>query len=109
MINADGSVHIKMGSRNYSENTLAPPSATEISQNHKIGGILIFALVALWASGFNFQATDSVSAADDGLGTGFLAAVALAILAYKGFTTITNSGGEIRDPKKNVGRSITLK
>lgn len=26
MINPDGSVHIKMGSRNYSENTLAPPS-----------------------------------------------------------------------------------
>ncbi|MEO6627511.1 MAG: APC family permease [Aquihabitans sp.] len=37
---------------------------------------------------------------------GFLAAVALSILAYKGFTTITNSGGEIVDPHRNTGRAI---
>ncbi len=30
------------------------------------------------------------------------------ILAYKGFTTITNSGGEIKDPHKNVGRAIII-
>lgn len=83
-------------------------SVSKITAVIKIGGILIFALVALWASGFNFQAADSVSAADDGLGTGFLAAVALAILAYKGFTTITNSGGEVVDPQKNVGRAIII-
>jgi amino acid transporter len=29
-------------------------------------------------------------------------------LAYKGFTTITNSGGEIVNPKKNVGRAIII-
>src|SRR5699024_8436011 len=39
---------------------------------------------------------------------GFLAAVALAILAYKGFTTITNSGGEIVDPHRNTGRAIVI-
>jgi len=40
--------------------------------------------------------------------SGFLGAVAIAILAYKGFTTITNSGGEITDPHKNVGRAIII-
>lgn len=74
----------------------------------KIGGILIFALVALWAADFSFQAADSGSMAADGSATGFLAAVALAILAYKGFTTITNSGGEVVDPQKNVGRAIII-
>ncbi len=39
---------------------------------------------------------------------GFLAAVALSILAYKGFTTITNSGGEIVDPHRNTGRAIVI-
>jgi len=29
-------------------------------------------------------------------------------LAYKGFTTITNSGGEITNPHKNVGRTIII-
>ena len=38
--------------------------------------------------------------------TGFIAGVALAILAFKGFTTITNSGGEVKNPNKNVGRAI---
>ncbi len=70
----------------------------------KIVGILAFALVALWASGFAYQSggigeTDSV---------GFLAAVALAVLAFKGFTTITNSGGEVVDPTRNVGRAIII-
>ncbi|HCY02052.1 MAG TPA: amino acid permease, partial [Erythrobacter sp.] len=34
--------------------------------------------------------------------------VAFSILAFKGFTTITNSGGEIVDPHKNVGRTIMI-
>lgn len=34
--------------------------------------------------------------------------MALAILAYKGFTTITNSGSEIIDPHRNVGRAIII-
>ncbi|KAB7883121.1 amino acid permease [Poseidonibacter ostreae] len=40
--------------------------------------------------------------------TGFIAAIALAILAYKGFTTISNSGSEIVDPHRNVGRAIII-
>jgi len=34
--------------------------------------------------------------------------MALAILAYKGFTTITNSGSEIVNPHRNVGRAIII-
>ncbi|NNF12043.1 MAG: APC family permease [Gemmatimonadetes bacterium] len=73
----------------------------------KIGGIVVFAVAALWASGLSFRA------AADGIASttspdGFLAGVALAILAYKGFTTITNSGAEVVDPHKNVGRAIVI-
>ena len=35
-----------------------------------------------------------------------MASVALSILAFKGFTTITNSGAEVTDPHRNVGRAI---
>jgi len=74
----------------------------------KIVGIAAFACVGLWVSGLSFESLTIETASSqsrDGVG-GFLAAVALAILAYKGFTTITNSGDEIVEPKKNVGRSI---
>lgn len=73
----------------------------------KIGGILVFALVALWAADFAYQP----AAGGPGSGTtptDFMAGVALAILAYKGFTTITNSGDEVKDPERNVGRAIML-
>ena len=71
----------------------------------KVGGIMVFALVALWASGFAFKpATGGIG--EQASTGGFLAGVALAILAYKGFTTITNSGGEVENPEKNVGRAI---
>ncbi len=73
----------------------------------KILGILGFATTALWAAGWSFEpATGGVI--DDTSATGFLAGVALAILAYKGFTTITNSGDEVVDPHKNVGRAIVI-
>jgi len=70
----------------------------------KIGGIVIFAVGGLWIADFSFVSS-SVSVADTSA-TGFIAAMALAILAYKGFTTITNSGSEIVDPHRNVGRAI---
>lgn len=72
----------------------------------KIGGILLFAIAALWASGINYAPTIKLSGETSV--TGFLAATALAILAYKGFTTITNSGSEIINPHKNVGRAIII-
>ena len=72
----------------------------------KIAGIALFGIAALWTSGFQFAAA---SVTDQTFGvTGFIASVALAILAFKGFTTITNSGGEITDPHRNVGRTITI-
>jgi amino acid transporter len=73
----------------------------------KVGGILAFAAITLAAAGFSFQATDASASVDPGL-SGMLAAVAIAILAYKGFTTITNSGSEVRDPNRNVGRAIVI-
>ncbi|WP_236780972.1 APC family permease [Aurantiacibacter atlanticus] len=70
----------------------------------KVGGIAVFAVAAIWVSGFSsgaFAEPISLSSAD-----ALLASVAFSILAFKGFTTITNSGGEIVDPHKNVGRTI---
>ena len=72
----------------------------------KIGGIAVFALAGLWLSGLNFE-VNPVNAQETSI-EGFLAAMALAILAYKGFTTITNSGSEIIDPHRNVGRAIVI-
>jgi amino acid transporter len=73
----------------------------------KVGGVLLFALATLWAAGFSFAPAESETAVETGLGS-FGAAVALAILAYKGFTTITNSGDEVENPKRNVGRAIMI-
>ena len=70
----------------------------------KVGGIALFGVAALWASGFSFAATEGTG--QSGGVTGFVASVALSILAFKGFTTITNSGAEITHPNRNVGRAI---
>ncbi|MGQ8365876.1 APC family permease [Glaciecola sp. 1036] len=82
-------------------------SVSKVTAVLKIGGILIFALVALWAAGFAFQPA-SADVSENASASGFLAGTALAILAYKGFTTITNSGDEVVDPNKNVGRAIIV-
>jgi amino acid transporter len=71
----------------------------------KVGGIALFAIVGLWLSGFSFE---SVTLDEQTSTGGILAAVALSILAYKGFTTITNSGAEIIDPHRNVSRAIII-
>jgi amino acid transporter len=73
----------------------------------KLLGILGFSGAALWAANWSFQPAEA-GIVDTTSATGFLAGVALAILAYKGFTTITNSGGEVVDPHKNVGRAIMI-
>ncbi|WP_269078224.1 APC family permease [Sphingobium lactosutens] len=72
----------------------------------KIGGIALFAIAAIWASGFSggaFAEPVGMQGAE-----AFVASVAFSILAFKGFTTITNSGGEIVDPHRNVGRTIMI-
>ena len=55
----------------------------------KIGGIALFAIAAIWANGFSggaFAEPVALSGLD-----ALLASVAFSILAFKGFTTITNS------------------
>lgn len=71
----------------------------------KILGIAAFAVLSLWVSG-NMAQSITPTAGGDTTAIGFLAALALAILAYKGFTTITNSGSELVDPHRNLSRVI---
>ncbi len=73
----------------------------------KVGGISVLAIGGLWAAGFSFEDTIPSSMPDKSA-ISIIGALALSILAYKGFTTITNSGGEIKKPHKNVGRAIIL-
>jgi amino acid transporter len=71
----------------------------------KIGGLVVFAGAGLWVAGFPSTASGAVDAPTiDSL----IAAVGIGLLAYKGFTTITNTGGEIEEPNKNVGRAIII-
>jgi amino acid transporter len=72
----------------------------------KIGGIILFGVVGVWLA--ESIAVDFTQTSPDTTFTGFLAATALGILAFKGFTTITNSGSELKDPHRNVGRAITI-
>jgi amino acid transporter len=71
----------------------------------KIAGVVIFAAAGLWVSELTFE---SIGVSEKTSAGGFLSATALALLAYKGFTTITNSGSEIVNPEKNIGRSIMI-
>tara|TARA_R110001583_G_scaffold15007_3_gene62281 strand:- start:4 stop:1356 length:1353 start_codon:yes stop_codon:yes gene_type:complete len=72
----------------------------------KIGGILVFGLVGIWVA--DGLAVDFSTSGDPGVVGNFLGATALGILAFKGFTTITNSGSEVKDPHRNVGRAIVI-
>lgn len=84
-------------------------NVSKITSGIKVLGVLAFAGVTLWFADFGFRPLGALSSGDSGSGPGgFLAGVAMAILAYKGFTTITNSGGEVEDPEKNVGRAIVI-
>lgn len=85
---------------------------SQITALLKIGGVVVFAVAALWVSGIceaeiSFWQSDAGLEGQTSLG-GFLAGTALAILAYKGFTTITNSGAELKDPHRNIGRAIVI-
>ena len=72
----------------------------------KIGGILIIGLVGIWLA--DGLAVDFDQVSETGSTSNFLGATALGILAFKGFTTITNSGSEVVDPHRNVGRAIVI-
>lgn len=92
---------------NISGNEVIGP-LSQITAFLKIGGIVVFAVITLWAAGFSFKPDLGAGSSEMLPGSGFLAGVAIAILAYKGFTTITNSGGEVKNPEKNVGRAIII-
>ncbi len=72
----------------------------------KIVGILVFGLVGVWLA--DSLAIDSSTLGDTNTVGNFLGATALGILAFKGFTTIANSGSEVKDPHRNVGRAIII-
>ncbi|TFB25017.1 APC family permease [Filobacillus milosensis] len=72
----------------------------------KIIGLLIFAGAGLIVANFALSPAESSGQAPDTTIAGFIAAIALTILSFKGFTTITNQGAEIKKPKKNVGLAI---
>ena len=78
----------------------------------KILGIAAFAGAGLWVSGLAWDSfAGGAGAGGEGESAGvvgIVASLALGLLAYKGFTTITNSGGELAEPKKNVGRAIVI-
>ncbi|GHD81207.1 amino acid/polyamine/organocation transporter (APC superfamily) [Salinibacterium amurskyense] len=92
---------------NFVGNTLVERSAT-ITAVAKILGIAVLAIagligVAVGGDGFLAQSSgDSISI------VGVLAGTTLCVLAYKGFTTITNQGDDLRDPKRNIARSILI-
>tara|TARA_R110001592_G_scaffold84526_1_gene249906 strand:- start:5735 stop:7069 length:1335 start_codon:yes stop_codon:yes gene_type:complete len=72
----------------------------------KIGGIVLFGIVGVIVADTVEVNVSTVSS--DASVTGFIGATALGILAFKGFTTITNSGSELKDPHRNVGRAIMI-
>jgi amino acid transporter len=74
----------------------------------KIGGIAMFAIGGLWAAGFSFSGAVPGEIGRDCSIVDFMGAFALSVLAYAGFTTITNSGEEIEEPHRNVSRAIIL-
>ncbi len=71
----------------------------------KIGGLVLFAGACLWVA--DFPTGDGHEIASPAA-VSLLGAVAIALLAFKGFTTITNTGGEIEHPHRNVGRAIVI-
>ena len=70
----------------------------------KVVGLAALAVAGFWAARSLDTGAATVEIAPSRLD--FVAALALGILAFKGFTTITNSGGEIANPHRNVGRAI---
>jgi amino acid transporter len=74
----------------------------------KVVGIALLAVAGLVVSGFPNITENYIpqNTKDLPIAVGFVASLALAILAYKGFTTITNQGGDLVNPHKNLGRSI---
>ena len=95
---------------NLAGNRWVERSAT-VTAALKILGIAVLAIAGILAAGVSslgrlFTAADRTP--PEAGWAGFLAGVALCILAYKGFTTITNQGADLQQPERNIGRSIMI-
>jgi len=90
---------------NIAGNRIIETTAT-VTAIIKIVGIAILAIAGLAVGAFPSFGSPAVGADGGTTVASFIAALALALLAYKGFTTITNQGGDIADPTRNIGRSI---
>jgi len=66
----------------------------------KVVGLFIFAIATLWVVDFSFTPAVISGETSDPAMLEYIASVALTMIAFKGFTTITNSGSEIINPKK---------
>lgn len=81
---------------------------TSIMSLIKILGLILFSFGGLYAARFAFSLSETTSQAPELSIVHYIAAIALAVIAFKGFTTITNNGEEINKPKVNVGRAIII-
>ncbi|WP_298460571.1 APC family permease [uncultured Cellulomonas sp.] len=73
-----------------------------------LAALAVAGLVAAGASGIGdaLLAPSGTDRADGWIGV--VGATTLCVLAYKGFTTITNQGDDLRDARRNLPRSIGL-
>ncbi|RBP05335.1 APC family permease [Rossellomorea aquimaris] len=83
-------------------------SFTYVASLLKIIGLTTIALAGIWVADFTFTPVNNDNSTLDIPMENYIAATALTILAFKGFTTITNSGEEITKPKKNIGKAIAI-
>lgn len=90
---------------NLVSNRLVERSATTTAVL-KIVGIAVLAIAGLVGTALSSKGLLSSTTGEQLDVLGLLAGTTLCVLAYKGFTTITNQGDDIRDPKKNIARSI---
>jgi amino acid transporter len=88
-------------------NRLVEASATTTAVA-KILGIAVLAIAGIIGTAVAGDGLFAEASGDAPDVFGLLAGTTLCVLAYKGFTTITNQGDDLRDPKKNIARSIVI-
>lgn len=74
----------------------------------KILGIAVLAIAGLVGAALSGDGFFAEASGDSFDVVGLLAGTTLCVLAYKGFTTITNQGDDVQEPKKNIARSIVI-
>jgi amino acid transporter len=88
-------------------NRLVEASATTTAVA-KILGIAVLAIAGIIGTAVAGDGLFAEASGDAPDVFGLLAGTTLCVLAYKGFTTITNQGDDLRDPKTNIARSIVI-